>query len=426
MMTIVPSVSRNSQSMAEAQQLYTERTKTRIKIITIVPRTNGVQVDAWVKNTGMTSINAVGRSDVFLIRIDGTWAEAMTHDNNGGSKTWSGGLAEWDQGDTLRITIDLSDDALTEGIYLLRVATPNGTISERIFEVTPTTGAIPTPTPTPTPTPIPTPTPPSLSGRILYRSASQIWIMNADGTGQTQLTTAGGLSPHGSADGSKITYIAKGEEPPSAPNYPFNSVYTMSVDGSNKRQVTRPYYNNPPWPSDNYPHWCNRPDGEWIIFESVKRGSPLARIYAVAGGGLESHPPQIRNSAEYVSWGYPRCSPDGSKILFASGRGGGGLFTMDSVTGANIQQLASGSYLHPEWSPDGSKIAFTRGSEFYVMDADGSNQVALVSNAYYPQWSPDGNWIAFTSSPSDAIEVVRPDGSGRMTAGTGFVADWMP
>ena len=136
MMTIVPSVSRNSQSMAEAQQLYTERTKTRIKIITTVPRTNGVQVDAWVKNTGMTSINAVDRSDVFLIRIDGTWAEAMTHNNSGGSKTWSGDLAEWNQGDTLHITIDLSDDALTEGIYLLRVATPTGAIAEHIFEVT--------------------------------------------------------------------------------------------------------------------------------------------------------------------------------------------------------------------------------------------------------------------------------------------------
>ena len=137
MMTIVPSVSRNSQSMAEAQQQYTERTKTRIKIITIVPRTNGVQVDAWVKNTGMTSINAVDKSDVFLIRIDGTWAEAMTHDNGaGGSKTWTGDLTVWNRGDTLHITIDLSADPLTAGNYLIRVSTPNGTISEHIFEFT--------------------------------------------------------------------------------------------------------------------------------------------------------------------------------------------------------------------------------------------------------------------------------------------------
>jgi len=137
MMTIVPSVSRNSQSMAEAQQKYTERTKTRIKIITIVPRTNGVQVDAWVKNTGVASIIAIDRSDVFLMRIDGAWAEAMTYDSGaGGSKTWSGDLTEWNRGDTLHITIDLTNDPLTAGNYLLRVSTPNGTISEHIFEVT--------------------------------------------------------------------------------------------------------------------------------------------------------------------------------------------------------------------------------------------------------------------------------------------------
>ncbi len=117
--------------------LYTERTKTRIKIITIVPRANGVQVDAWVKNIGVTSINAVDKSNVFLIRIDGTWSEAMTYDNGaGGSKTWSGDLTVWNRGDTLHIIIDLSADPLTEGNYLLRVSTPNGTISERIFEFT--------------------------------------------------------------------------------------------------------------------------------------------------------------------------------------------------------------------------------------------------------------------------------------------------
>ena len=136
-MTIGPSVSRSSQSMVQAQRQAADIIKTSIEIITAVPRTNGVQVDAWVKNTGIASIIAIDRSDVFLIRIDGTWAEAMTYDSGaGGSKTWSGDLTEWNRGDTLHIIIDLSADPLTEGNYLLRVSTPNGTISERIFEFT--------------------------------------------------------------------------------------------------------------------------------------------------------------------------------------------------------------------------------------------------------------------------------------------------
>jgi len=136
-MTIGPSVSRSSQSMVEAQRQAADIIKTSIEIITAVPRSNGVQVDAWVKNTGVASIIAIDRSDVFLIRIDGAWAEAMTYDSGaGGSKTWSGDLTEWNRGDTLHITIDLTNDPLTAGNYLLRVSTPNGTISEHIFEVT--------------------------------------------------------------------------------------------------------------------------------------------------------------------------------------------------------------------------------------------------------------------------------------------------
>ena len=136
-MTFGPSVSRSSQSVVEAQRQAADRIKTSIEIIAAVPRTNGVQVDAWVKNTGVASIIAIDRSDVFLIRIDGAWAEAMTYDSGaGGSKTWSGDLTEWNRGDTLHITIDLTNDPLTAGNYLLRVSTPNGTISEHIFEVT--------------------------------------------------------------------------------------------------------------------------------------------------------------------------------------------------------------------------------------------------------------------------------------------------
>ena len=135
--TIGPSVSRSSQAVVEGQRQAAERITTSIEIITAVPRTNGIQVEAWVKNTGLASIKAIGKSDVFLIRLDGSWAEAITYDNGaGGSKTWTGDLVEWNRGDTLHITIDLSADALTAGNYLLRVSTPNGTISEHIFEYT--------------------------------------------------------------------------------------------------------------------------------------------------------------------------------------------------------------------------------------------------------------------------------------------------
>ncbi len=90
-----------------------------------------------MKNTGIASIIAIDRSDVFLIKIDGTWAEAMTYDNGaGGSKTWSGDPTECNRGDTLHITIYLTNDPLTVGDSLLKVSTPNSTTSAHLIHVT--------------------------------------------------------------------------------------------------------------------------------------------------------------------------------------------------------------------------------------------------------------------------------------------------
>jgi Tol biopolymer transport system component len=63
---------------------------------------------------------------------------------------------------------------------------------------------------------------------------------------------------------------------------------------------------------------------------------------------------------------------------------------------------------YPVWSPNGQKIAFIRGSDLYVMNADGTNEADLIPDSFSgnsedqtqlgsPAWSPDGNKIAFAS-----------------------------
>jgi Tol biopolymer transport system component len=62
-----------------------------------------------------------------------------------------------------------------------------------------------------------------------------------------------------------------------------------------------------------------------------------------------------------------------------------------------------------------SMIAFVRGSELYVMNADGSEQRRLTGNArpVTPAWSPDGRAIAFVTDRDGNAEVyvMNVDGS---------------
>jgi TolB protein len=109
--------------------------------------------------------------------------------------------------------------------------------------------------------------------------------------------------------------------------------------------------------------------------------------------------------------------------------------------GSDVRRLTEdeGDDTAPTWSPDGSRIAFasTRGgdSDIYVMAADGSGVTRLTSspaNDGEPAWSPEGNRILFTSSrdEDEEIYVMNADGSGitRLTYHPGVDAgpNWSP
>jgi Tol biopolymer transport system component len=105
-------------------------------------------------------------------------------------------------------------------------------------------------------------------------------------------------------------------------------------------------------------------------------------------------------------------SPDGKRLLIATNREGNwDLMTVgdDGSLPTNLtKQLdrmrGEASDTAGVWSPDGSKIAFNRGSELWVMSADGAIAGALstMPNVQSVSWAPDGRSLLVSSRATTA------------------------
>ena len=145
--------------------------------------------------------------------------------------------------------------------------------------------------------------------------------------------------------------------------------------------------------------------------------------------------------------GFDACaaySPDGQRIAYCSGQGGGPVqvWTMKQ-NGTDKQQVThmSVTAIFPDFSPDGSKIVFCAGPstfarDIYVVNSDGSDLTRLTSgvgNNVYPAFSPDGSKIVFTSNRTGTSQVwlINADGSNQRqltfdSQQKDQVPDWSP
>jgi len=214
----------------------------------------------------------------------------------------------------------------------------------------------------------------------------ETFVMNEDGTGQTNLTNhvAWDGYPSWSPDGSKIVFQTDRDRTGLMMVAVIvgdlgQEIYAMDADGSDQVRLS----NNPE--DDIYPSWS--PDGSKIVFQSYRDGN--AEIYAMNTDGTGQT--RLTNHPDPDSM--PTWSPDGGWITFHSYRDGNPEIYKMTATGASVTRLTNSSDLDwgPSWSPDGSQIAFQSSRdgnyEIYSMDADGSHQQRLT-NTIYLDWRP--------------------------------------
>ena len=190
----------------------------------------------------------------------------------------------------------------------------------------------------------------------------EIWVVNADGSGQARLTdlpvsadTA--FAPAWSPDGTRFAFTVNG-------------------------------------------------NSGWGVFVSGATGQSPVRIAESAGG------------AGGAAW-----SPNGTQLVFAAfGPAEGGIYSANvDGSGMRLRAIGNGSEMEPVWSPDGAFIIFAgqdeggsnaiglpdgkaTGLAIMIMRADGSGPMMLADtdgDDYQAVWSPIGDRIAFVS-----VEII--------------------
>jgi len=169
-----------------------------------------------------------------------------------------------------------------------------------------------------------------------------LYLTNADGTGQTRLTSSASLyawSSDWSPDGKQIVFT-RGK-----PDNPESALSIMKRDGSGLKQLT------------------DLPGQEWV----------------------------------------PSWPPDGKRIAFVSKTEQDQQIFAINADGSDLQQLTHtmAPTYGPDWSPDGRQIIYNSNAsgsdQLYTMNADGSNQKQITAKGV-TNGGPPGRQMA-TGSP---------------------------
>jgi tol-pal system beta propeller repeat protein TolB len=304
------------------------------------------------------------------------------------------------------------------------------------------------------------------------RGASDLYLMNMDGSGLVRLTENFNTGPFSavSSDGRWLAF----------PDRSNQDLFLLDLDAAGRGEVVQPVNLTESTQSEAEPDWS--PDGRKLAYVSYDTGhiywlelndsvekptifdtgavgfQPTwsadglrlaffsdrdgnAEIYVMESDGSS----QTRLTDDPAPDYSPRWSPDGQHLLFISERDGNAEVYVMNTDGSGLLNLSNDS-AHDEfafWSPDGARIVYVSyqggadphsigdgNAEIFIVNANGSGKTNLTANDVWdgdPAWSPDGQWIAFTQRVGGQhqghIQIIRPDGSGE-TRLVGEPGEW--
>ncbi len=229
----------------------------------------------------------------------------------------------------------------------------------------------------------------------------QIFVINADGTGEKRLTTDV-FKKWGLAWGKdKIAYVSLGKDG-------LEKIFVMNPDGTDNRQLILDNTRQGRSAEDKPPVWAApswSPDGRFLLYTSLDdKQNPKMYIVNADGTGKK-----LVLEDGFRQWS-PSFAPDGKNIVYLSypeTKNIGELFIVD-ISGTTRKQLTFDEINknYPVWGPEGT-IAYvsyenvsSSNEKIFVISQDGNGKRLLADSDYKqrnPSFSLDGSRFSYAA-----------------------------
>lgn len=186
------------------------------------------------------------------------------------------------------------------------------------------------------------------------RSTEHVWMMEADGSNSTQLTSGNGESlPDCSPDGKWVVYQSLDKSA-------TFTAWRVAMDGSTPVQLTRQFTYGP----------RISPDGRLIVYTGPPNDERETMVVVESASGQRMYSWDIPAGIDDAHW-----APDGQAVDYAIMRDAASNLWRQPLTGGPAKQITdfkSGHIFRFGWSRDGNQLLLVRG--------DISGDVILIRN----------------------------------------------
>ena len=233
--------------------------------------------------------------------------------------------------------------------------------------------------------------------------ALDIWVADASGQNQRKLTDSrsDNINPTWSPNAKRIAWA-------STRNGAVN-LYVMNADGSGQHALTtnkRRSSSNPAW----------SPNGKLIAFETNRDGN--WEIYVMNADGSK-HRNVSRDGDDDFG---PSWAPDSQRLVYQRTNARRSWLVITDVLTLKPRALPTpGPAADAVWSPNGKLIAFdafvNKNYDIWLTNPNGKPRRRLTTSPAEdtePTFSPDSTSVAFTSTRDDNYELYSTDLLGRL------------